>query len=199
MSDQLTPDEIELLLHGVTVAPEPESTDPQLLADLLGGPLPTAADDVPSDAAPATPQPRRTPNPRSLDQENSDGRAWETALHLVPGYESLCRRHPPITERQDPKHGRVLVGVYLEDKVRGIRRNMKIGGDMFFDAEALAEITPDTQELQCRIVIKVFEYKPGTQIRFWENHRVGGDAPGKSGTVLVSDAGLRLQRSLKGK
>jgi len=192
MSDQLTGDEIEQLLKGTTVAAEPEPTDPELLAELLGPPTPAVSErPVEPETTRAAPGGAATPTSRGTD--GADGLAWEAALHLVPGYEGLCTRYPPVTERQHPRFGRVIVLAYLEDRVRRVRRNSKIGQYMFFDYPELELIEPDTRSLNCRVSIKVIKYDVGLRIRFWENSSAG-DVPGKSGAILVTEPGLRLER-----
>lgn len=165
------------------------------LAGLLGEP---AAGDAPSSTAmkPSAPPVTRgaaslVPSPSVA--EDGAGPAWLAALHLVPGYEAVVQRYPAITERQHPEFGRVIVLAYLEDKTARIRRNFKVGSELFFFTPELQEIAPDTSSLNCRVVIKIIRYQVGTTIRCWEN-RPGGDVPGMSRTIHVTERGLMLAR-----
>ncbi len=189
MPTELTQNEIEALLAGVTTAPASAHADPDLLAALLA-PAPDLGAAGGQEQAP--PPPVMTA-PFAPPSQATSALSWEAALHLVPGHEQLCRRYPPITERQDPKHGRVIVLAYLEDKKRRVRRNFKIGEYMFFDHPELALVEPDVGDLECRITIKVIKYEVGLRIRFWENGP-GGDVAGRSGAIVAREQGLHLER-----
>lgn len=117
--------------------------------------------------------------------------SWESAKHLLPEWAGrLIARYPAIGVSDHPVHGRVLVAAYLEDKGRRVRRNLKIGNDLFFYAEELELIEPDTKHLDCRVVIKTLPYRSGMCVRYWEN-TASGDAPGRSGTFELVAGGLK--------
>jgi len=189
MPTELTQDEIEALLAGVTTVPASAAADSDLLAALLA----PASDAGAASDQHQTPLPPVLTAPSSQPAQATGALSWEAALHLVPGYERLCTRYPPVTERQHPKFGRVIVVAYLEDKARRVRRNSKIGEYMFFDYPELGLVEPDTRSLECRISIKIIKYEVGLRIRFWENGPQG-DVPGKSGAILVTEPGLRFER-----
>lgn len=54
---------------------------------------------------------------------------WLKAIHLIPGYERLIHRNPPIAPTERAPWGRVIAAAYLEDTVRKIRRNCMFGGE----------------------------------------------------------------------
>jgi hypothetical protein len=118
--------------------------------------------------------------------------AWLDAVQLIPKFEKLIRNYPPITTTTDPKHGRVIVLAYIEDRARGVRRNFKVGNQMFFDLDELERIEPETKALKCRILIKIIPYQVGLKIRCWEN-RPGGDDPRKKGLIVAKEGGLAFE------
>jgi hypothetical protein len=120
-----------------------------------------------------------------------------SALHLVPEHEQLIRRYPAIGLKQHAQHGLVLMAAYLEDTGRKIRRNLKLGDDVFFYAEELELTEPETEALHCRIVVKMLRHRVGMRIRFWENGPQG-DVAGKSGIYEVRATGLQLISGAKG-
>jgi hypothetical protein len=177
-------------LSGEAAAPPPSQQDDRdwlasLFDDQPGCPAATTVvgeRPVPQQAAPS-------PNTRMPVSEHS----WENAFHLVPPHLlPLLRRYPPIGLSQHPKHGLVILIAYLEDKGRRLRRNFKLGNDMFFHASELETLEIDTEGFDCRIVVKTFRHQPGMRIRYWEN-TPNGDTPGRSGSFDVTARGLRRQ------
>jgi hypothetical protein len=77
----------------------------------------------------------------------------------------------------------------LEDIQLRLRRNLKIGPDLFFHAPELEKIEPETESLGCRVILKAFTYKVGLHVRYWENTPTG-DVVGKSGSFVLTDQGL---------
>lgn len=137
-----------------------------------------------------------TPQPQPLVTSvgAGDGRqvahAWENALHLLPPlFVRLVRRYPAIGVAEHPKHGLVLLAAYVEDTRRKVRRNLKLGDDLFFHAAELEALEPDTKTFDCRILVKTLRHQPGMRIRYWENTSAG-DTVGKSGTFQVTERGL---------
>lgn len=126
------------------------------------------------------------------------GPAWDSALHLLPAWgRQLVGRYPAIGIAMREGHGRVLLAAYLEDTVNGVRRNLKIGDDIFHYADAIDKLEPDTKHLGCRIVLKTLAYRVGTTLRYWENTRQG-DSVGKSGSFTLGEQGLRRTGAAKG-
>jgi len=193
----LTAEDLAEMLAGVPGAHEPDPGDPDLLASLFGEPAESHSAGSPPDAAsPADPQATTAPEPMAATGGSASGEeafSWDDALHLVPGYVDLCRRYPPLTERHHPQFGRVIALAYLEDMGRRVRRNFKIGQYQFFDAPELEGLEPDTDSMNCRIVIKLIRYEVGLRIRYWQNQG-GADVPGRSGAVVATEAGLRIEK-----
>jgi hypothetical protein len=123
--------------------------------------------------------------------------SWLSALHLVPEHEQLLLRYPAIALKRHTQYGLVLMAAYLADTERRIRRNLKLGNDLFFYAEELELTEPETKHLKCRIVIKTLPHRVGMRIRFWENGPQG-DVVGKSGVYEVRAAGLQRISGFRG-
>lgn len=133
------------------------------------------------------------PAPAGKDQGDY---AWLRALHLAAQYQRLILRYPAIGLMQHDQHGLVLVAAYLEDVNQRIRRNLKLGDDLFFHAPELEVFEPDTKKFGCRIIVKILRHQVGMRIRYWEN-RPQGDVLGKTGIYEVREMALTLLRGSK--
>lgn len=185
---QLTDEELAALLAEVPPQHPRNGTE---IAALLGEsvpPTPTSASLPPAAAATA-------PAESSGSQDLGDY-SWLRAIDLVPEHRQLILRYPAIGLKKHPQHGVVLMAAYLEDVKRRVRRNLKLGDQMFFHADALEVTEPETKALGCRLVIKTMRHQVGMRIRFWQNEP-HGDAPGRSGTYEVRDSGLQLLKGIK--
>lgn len=173
--------------HQLLEPASPQPTDE--LAELLGE---IARADLPPTTLLASAEPLPDEDVVSAAvASQSSGPAWNKAVHLLPPWAMpLISRYPSIGVGQSTLHGRVLWAVYLEDTQLRLRRNLQIGNDVFFHAEELEKIEPNTKELGCRVVLKAFSYRVGLRVRYWENTPTG-DVPGKTGAFILTEQGLR--------
>jgi hypothetical protein len=187
--------DLAVLLEGTKPAPLDVEGE---LAALLGEGLDvipaapaSAAMPTPMVSEPATEGIEPAPSAPTPAGKNQDEYAWLRALHLAPQYQRLILRYPAIGLMQHDQHDLVLVAAYLEDVRQRIRRNLKLGDDLFFHAPEIEVFEPDTKKFGCRIMVKIMRHQVGMRIRYWEN-RPQGDVLGKTGIYEVREKGLTL-------
>jgi hypothetical protein len=177
--------------------PSPSSVPPTV-CEVEEGPTVDASAALPStlqvDGA-AISSPARPPTPARSQPSNPvkrTGYAWEGARHLLPEpIVTLTSRYPALGMCQHTEFGLVVMAAYLEDTERRIRRNLKLGNHMFFDAPELDSFAPDLTAFKCRVVVKTILLQPGMVIRFWEN-TPNGDLPDR-GSYVVRERGFERQ------
>lgn len=179
---ELTQAELDALCSSPTQVQDNE------ISLLLGDQAPAAQGATPEEgqlARPVAPE-------RETDDLGGEHFAWLDARHLFREFGPIVMRYPSLSERVDPQFGRVIVLVYLEDKVKGVRRNFTVDGKLFFESEALREMNLDTEAFKCRIVVKIIPYRVGLEIRCWENR--GRDVPGTKLRIKTEAVGLRITK-----
>jgi len=172
-------------------APIPRSHCTDSLPELVGESRPEAPGTEGGADDPHVPMPIEEPRVNRRLKEPT-GYAWEAACGRLPEFERLLRHYPPITGTQHPDFGRVVVAAFLSDRRRHVHRNLMFDGKRFFEAAHIKSML-DLEEPDFRIAIRMFPYKIGALVRYWEAHP-GGDALGKSVTLVLEEGGIRRQR-----
>jgi hypothetical protein len=181
----LTTDDFDRMFGGSQMTPASETVERGVclpsssLADLAGAEESFAED---REAEPA----------RMLKNSEHGGYAWEVAQERAPTFRRLLQHYPSATDHSDSDFGRVLIVAYQSDRRRRIHRNAMVYGVKFFETDYIKALL-DLDEPAFRVVVRMFPYRVGAHVRFWESHP-NGDVADKSVTVVLGEQGLRRLR-----